>query len=78
MIGLVLKMHSFDLRVIQETVSGPRFFKYYNNDLFTDAETTRHSKFADDTTIATAGYVDTGDETYQSLCSVFEWCQYTI
>ena len=52
--GLVSKMLSFDLGVIQGGVSGPRFFKYIN-DLFTDTETTRQSSFADDTTIATAG-----------------------
>ena len=31
--------------------------------------------FAHDTTIDTAGYLDTGDESYQSLCSAIEWCQ---
>ena len=63
--GLVSKILAFDLGVIQGTVSGPRFFGYCINDLFTDTETTRHSGFADNTTIATAG-----DESYQSLCSV--------
>ena len=72
---LVSKMLSFDLGVIQGTVGGPRFFNSYINDLFTDTETIRHSSFADDMTIAIAGYLDTGDESYQSLCSVIEWCQ---
>ena len=48
------KKLSFDLGVIQGTLSGPQFFNYYINDLFTDTETTRHSSFDDDTTIATA------------------------
>ena len=73
--GLVSKMLSSDLEVIQGTVSGPRLSNYYIKDLFTDTETTRHSSFADDTTIATAGYLDTGDESYQSLYSVIEFCQ---
>ena len=73
--GLMSKMLSFDLGVIQGTVSRPRFFNYYINDLFTDTETTRHSSFANDTIIATARYLDTGDESYQSLCSVIDWCQ---
>ena len=68
-------MLSFDPGVIQGTVSGPRFFNYYINDLFTDREPTRHFNFADDTTIAAAVYLDTGDEGYQSLCSVIECCQ---
>ena len=34
--GLVSKMPPFDLEVIQGTVSGPRFFNYYINDLFTE------------------------------------------
>ena len=75
MSGLVSKMLSFGLGVIRGTVSGPRFFNYYINEIFTDKETTRHSSFADDTIIATAGYLDTGDESYQSLCPVLVWCQ---
>ena len=73
--GLVSKMLSFDLGVTQGTVSGPRFFNYYINDLSTDTETTMHSSFADSTTIATAGYIDIANESYQSLCLVIEWCQ---
>ena len=60
--GFVSKMLSFDLGVIQGTVSGPRFFNYYINGLLTDTETTRHSSFADYTPIATAGYLDYEDE----------------
>ena len=60
--GLVSKMLSFDIRMIQRTVSGPRFCFYYINGLFTDTETTRHCSFADDTTIASTEYLDTGDE----------------
>ena len=71
----VSKMLSLDLGVIQGTVSGPRFFNYYIKDLLTDTESTRHSNFADDATIATAGYFDAGDESYQSLCPVIEWFQ---
>ena len=73
--GLVSKRLPFDLGVIQETVSGPRIFNYYIKDLFTDTETTRRSSFANNTTTATAGYLDSGDESYQSLCSVIELCQ---
>ena len=75
MISLVSKMLLLDLGVIQGTVSGPLYFKYYINDLFTVTETTRHSSFAGDTTIVTAGYLDTGDESYRCLCLVIEWCQ---
>ena len=73
--GLVSKMLSFDLGLIQGTVSGPRFLNYYINDLFTDTETTSQSRFVDDTIIATAGYLHTVDESYQSLCSVIDWRQ---
>ena len=73
--GLVSKLLSFDLGVIHGTASGPRFFFYYINDLFTDTETTRHSSFADDTTITTDGYLDTGEESYHSLGLVIGWCQ---
>ena len=73
--GLVSKMLSFDLGVIRGSVSGQRFFNYYINDLFKGTETTRHSSSAHDTTIPFAGYLDTGDESYQSLCSFIEWCQ---
>ena len=73
--GIVSQMLSIDLGVIQGTVSAPWFFNYYINDLFTNTETTRQSSFAHDTTNDTAGYLDTGDESYQSLCSVIEWCQ---
>ena len=73
--GFVSKRLFFDLRVIQGTLSGPWFFIYYINGLFTDTQTTRHSSFADETTIATIWLLDTGDESYQSLCSVIEGCQ---
>ena len=56
-------------------MNGPRFFKCYINDFFTITETTRHSSFADDTNLATARYLNNGDESYQSLCSVIEWCK---
>ena len=73
--GLVSKMLLFDIRVIGGTVNGPRFFNYYINDLFTDGETTRHCSFADDTTLAAGGYLDTGDESYPTLFSIVERCQ---
>ena len=73
--GLMSKLLSCDVGVIQGTLSGRRFFIEYNNDLFTKTETTRHSSFADCTTLATAGYLDIGDESYQILCLVIEWCQ---
>ena len=73
--GLLSKILSFNLGVFQGTVSGQRTFTYYIKGLFTDTGTTRHSRFVDDMTIATAGYFDTGDENYQSLCSVIKSCQ---
>ena len=73
--SLVSKLLSLDLGLIRGKVSGSRFFNYYINDLFTYTKTTRRSSFADDATVVTTEYLDTGDESYQSLCSVLEWCQ---